>query len=152
MDAKFEAVLNSLPSKGPRSRLEPYSELITEMRKRGHSYREIAQVLAKTCDLQVGTSTVNDFVLSRKRSKSRPSVAANAARTVSKKRAGVASKKLRSDDVEQRGTPSKGQEGILRKFQELKNRKAKMPAKKPLFAYNPDEPLRLPRKKSPKEE
>ena len=151
MDAKFEAILNSLPSKEPRSRLEPYSKLITEMRKRGLSYREIAQVLAKTCDLQVGTSTVNDFVLSRKRSKSRPSVAANAVQTVSKKRVRVASKKQRAGGEEKRGTPSKGQEGILRKFQELKNRKAKTTAKKPLFAYNPDEPLRLPRKKSPKE-
>ena len=151
MDAKFEAILNSLRSKEPRSRLEPYSELITEMRKRGHSYREIAQVLAETCGLQVGTSTVNDFVLSRKRSKSRSSVAANAARTVSKKRAGVASKKQRAGDAEQRGTPLKGQEGILRKFQELKNRTAKTTAKKPLFAYNPDEPLRLPGKKSQKE-
>ena len=151
MDAKFEAILTSLPSKEPRSRLEPYTELITEMRKRGHSYREIAHVLAKTCGLQAGTSTVNDFVLSRKRSKLRPSGAANAARTVSKKRAEVTSKKLHTDDAEQRGTPLKGQEGILRKFQELKNRKAKMPAKKPLFAYNPDQPLRLPGKKSPKE-
>ena len=63
MDAKFEAILNSLPAKEPRSRLEPYSELITEMRKRGHSYREITQVLKKACGLKVGTSTVNDFVL-----------------------------------------------------------------------------------------
>ena len=151
MDAKFEVILNSLPSKEPRSRLEPYSELITEMRKRGHSYREIARVLAKTCDLQVGTSTVNDFVLSRKRSKSRSSVATNAALTVSKKKAEVASKKQNVDDAEQRGTPPKGQEGILRKFQELKNRTVQKPVKKPVFAYNPDEPLRLPRKKSPKE-
>ncbi len=65
MDAKFEAILNSLPSKGPRSRLEPYSELITEMRKRGRTYREIANVLKKACGLKVGTSTVNDFVLAR---------------------------------------------------------------------------------------
>ena len=151
MDAKFEVILNSLPSKEPRSRLEPYTELITEMRKRGHSYRDITQVLAETCGLQVGTSTVNDFVLSRKRSKSRSSVAASAARTVSKKRAGVANKKESADDAEQRGTPWKGQEGILRKFLELKNRTVQKPVKKPLFAYNPDEPLRLPRKKSPKE-
>ena len=151
MDAKFEAILNSLPSKEPRSRLEPYSELITEMRKRGHSYREIARVLAKTCGLRVGASTVNDFVLSRKRSKSRLSVAANAPRTVSKKRAEVASKKIHTDDAEQRRTPLKGQEGILRKFQELKNRKVQKPVKKPLFAYNPDEPLRLPGKRSQKE-
>ena len=69
MDAKFEAILNSLPAKEPRSRLEPYSELITEMRKRGHSYREITQVLKKACGLKVGASTVNDFVLARSKIK-----------------------------------------------------------------------------------
>ena len=69
VDAKFEAILNSLPAKELRSRLEPYSELITEMRKRGHSYREITQVLKKSCGLKVGTSTVNDFVLARSKSK-----------------------------------------------------------------------------------
>ena len=74
MDAKFEAILNSLPTKEPRSRLEPYSELITEMRKRGHSYREITQVLKKACGLKVGTSTVNDFVLARSKSKAKRSV------------------------------------------------------------------------------
>ena len=46
VDPKFGAILNSLPAKEPRSRLEPYSELITKMRKRGHSYREITQVAA----------------------------------------------------------------------------------------------------------
>ena len=56
VDTKFEAILNSLPAKEPRSRLEPYSDLITEMRKRGHSYREITQVLKKACGLKVGAA------------------------------------------------------------------------------------------------
>ena len=76
MDPKFQAILNDLPAKQPRSRLEPYLELILEMRKRGRSYREITQVLKQSCGLRVGTSTINDFVLARSKStKKRPTAA-----------------------------------------------------------------------------
>ncbi len=74
METKFDAILKNLPAKQPRSRLEPYSELITEMRKRGRTYREIADVLKKACGLKVGTSTVNDFVLARSKSKAKLSL------------------------------------------------------------------------------
>ena len=65
MDPRFEHVLNSLPPKKPRSRLEPYRELIREMRKRRCSYRGIAQVLHDHFGLRVAASTVNNFVISR---------------------------------------------------------------------------------------
>ena len=51
MDAKLQELLDGLPPKGPRSRLEPHLELIREMRKRGRSYREIAQFLAANFNL-----------------------------------------------------------------------------------------------------
>jgi transposase len=82
VDAEFEAILNRQPDKEPRSRLEPYSELITEMRKRGHTYREITQVLKKACGLKVSTSTVNDFVLARSRSRMKPSVSRSRTMTI----------------------------------------------------------------------
>jgi hypothetical protein len=75
MDPKFKAILTALPTKEPRSRLEPYRELILEMRKRGRSYREITQVLNKSCGLAVGTSTVNDFVLAVTKSRMKSAVA-----------------------------------------------------------------------------
>ena len=84
MDDNCEAILNSLPAKEPRSSLEPYRELITEMRKRRRSYREIAQVLKKACGLKVGPSTVNDFVLARTKSKAKPSP--SIARTIATKK------------------------------------------------------------------
>src|SRR6516162_4929908 len=46
MDRKFEDILDTLPEKPPRSRLEPYRELIGELRKRGRTYRDIAGILA----------------------------------------------------------------------------------------------------------
>lgn len=151
MDDKFEAILNSLPAKEPRSRLEPYSDLITEMRKRGRSYREITQVLKKACSLKVGTSTVNDFVLARSKSQPKPSP------SVSRKVATNKNKKVLTgtykDTEAQQGIrrPQKALEGIASTIKELKDRSVKTSAKKLLFEYNPDEPLRLQRNQRTKE-
>ena len=62
MDAKLQKLLDSLPPKGPSSRLEPHLELIREMRKRGRSYREIAQFLADNFNVQAAHNTIHDFV------------------------------------------------------------------------------------------
>lgn len=147
MDDKFEAILNSLPPKEPRSRLEPYSELITEMRKRGHSYREITQVLKKACGLKVGTSTVNDFVLARSRSRAKPS------RTIETKKNKRALTGTNRNTKAQESTrrPQKELEGIAKTIKELKDQPLKTRAKKLLFEYNPDEPLRLHRNQRTKE-
>lgn len=147
MDEKFEAILNSLPAKEPRSRLEPYSELITEMRKRGHSYREITQVLKKACGLKVGTSTVNDFVLACSRSRAKPS------RTIETKKNKRALTGTHRNTKTQASTrrAQKELEGIAKTIKELKDQPLKTRAKKLLFEYNPDEPLRLHRNQRTKE-
>lgn len=61
MNETFKAILDSLPPKQPRSKLEPYTELIQELRKRGRSYREIARILAERCGVRVGIHTVYNF-------------------------------------------------------------------------------------------
>jgi hypothetical protein len=146
VDAKFEAILNSLPAKEPRSRLEPYSDLITEMRKRGHSYREIAQVLKKACGLKVGTSTVNDFVLAAKRS-----VSPSGTIETKKNRRALTGTYRNAKAQESTRKPQKELEGIAKTIKELKDRPLKTRAKKLLFEYNPDEPLRLHRNQRTKE-
>ena len=62
MDERFQAILDSLPPKPPRSRLEPYGELIHELRRRGRSYREITAILADRCGIRVGVHTLYNFV------------------------------------------------------------------------------------------
>jgi hypothetical protein len=151
VDAKFEAILNNLPAKEPRSRLEPYSELITEMRKRGHSYREITQVLTKSCGLKVGTSTVNDFVLARSRSKTKPSVSPDGTIETKKNKKALISTYRNTKAPESTRKPQKDLEGIAKTIKDLKNRPLKMPTKTTLFEYNPDEPLRLQRNQRTKE-
>jgi len=48
MDAKFKEILDGLPDKRPRSRLEPYRELISGLRRRGRTYRDIAHILGES--------------------------------------------------------------------------------------------------------
>jgi hypothetical protein len=62
MDERFQAILDSLPPKPARSRLEPYAELIHELRRRGRSYREITAILADRCGERVGVHTLYNFV------------------------------------------------------------------------------------------
>ena len=114
MDDKFEAILKNLPSKEPRSRLEPYRELITEMRKRGRAYREIAHVLKKACGLTVGASTVNDFVLAGANSKAKTSPSISRTTETKKNMEGLTGTYKNTEACEGTVRPQKGLEGICK--------------------------------------
>jgi len=118
MDPKFQAILRTLPAKTPRSYLEPYRELILEMRKRGSSYREIAQVLKKSCGIKTGASTVNDFVLARTKSSGKPTFSTVRQLSVTKKEGmafmGPNGTYKDSKDTEGTVSTSKALEGIGR--------------------------------------
>jgi hypothetical protein len=62
MDGKFQNILDRLPEKPPRSRLEPYRHLIDELLRRGRTYRDVASILAEKCQVRVSVSTIHDFV------------------------------------------------------------------------------------------
>lgn len=62
MNDQFRKILEDLPTARPRSRLEPYRELIWELRNRSRPYREIAQLLAERCGVRVSPSTLHEFV------------------------------------------------------------------------------------------
>lgn len=139
MSDKFRAILDALPEKPPRSRLEPYRELIDELRQRRRTYREIVSVLAEKCDLRVSISTIHDFV----RAKSKE--AKKAART------SVPSADIRNPESTalRRSAPQLNQgnptaEEVQRRIAAVKQRKVP-PSTNPSegFQYNPDEPLRL---------
>jgi hypothetical protein len=53
MGARFKDIRDASPGKPPRSRLEPYRELIEELRRRGWTYRDIAHILAEKWQVQV---------------------------------------------------------------------------------------------------
>jgi hypothetical protein len=142
MDPRFEAVLKRLPQKRYRSRLEPYKDLIREMRKRGCCYREIGQVLHEEFGLKVGMSTINDFVLSRTKSKTR--VNGNRKSFFGTDR----NRKARIDtDGQQKATQEPARHSQTRSDPTLSK-----PAPYAPFKYNPNEPLRILRKQGEHDE
>lgn len=152
MEPKFQAILNALPAAPPRSQLEPYCELILEMRKRGRSYRDIARVLAQSLGLRVGTSTINDFVLAQTKSTSNRRRTATKDLSVANKHSVVLRGTYKSrKDMQGLISNTKALEGTRRHIKEVKDRPPINSKKKPVFEYNPDEPLRLQRNQKTKE-
>jgi hypothetical protein len=136
---EFAAILDSLPPKPFRSRLEPYAELIMELHRRGRTYREIVRILSEHCDFQTSRSTLNDFV--RARSK-RP-------RNMHESELSRAKTRLQNSDLsvkielppETRVAPDE----IQKRISELKRRTTPV-SHSQRFHYDPDKPLSLPPK------
>ena len=71
MNPELFETLDNLPADEPRSRLEPFREVILRWRRQGRSYRRIQTLLADHCSLQVSTSMLFKFVESRSRPRKR---------------------------------------------------------------------------------
>jgi hypothetical protein len=65
MENALQAILDSVPPRRRRSKLEPYAALIRGLRARGRSYREIVTILRERCGLHVAMHTVYHFVRAR---------------------------------------------------------------------------------------
>ena len=138
MDANLQKLLDELPDKPPRSRLEPYREFITELRSRGRTYRNIAEILAEKCGVQVTGSGVHDFVRSRSRSK------VSQAQISPTKTNQVAADNPGTGDTTPEALSS---EEAQRKIAVLKARNSAAETGLCGFEYDPDQPLRLKRSK-----
>ena len=137
MDANLKKILDELPDKPPRSRLEPYSEFIEELRRRGRTYRDVADILAEKCAVQVTGSGVHDYLRTRSRAK-----ASLAEVSPSKATQSPVSTPVAGDSL---AAASSGEQ-VQRKIAALKARNPSMEPSLPGFEYNPDEPLVLKRK------
>ncbi len=62
---------SNLPSKAPRSKLEPHRELIRELRRKGRTYREVAHLLHERIGLYVAHSTIHSFIKVRAKHRKR---------------------------------------------------------------------------------
>jgi hypothetical protein len=134
VEDKFQDILSKVTKKSGCSRLEPYGELIDELRHRGLTYRDIADILTDELQLRVPKSTVNDFVRARSRRRR------NAARRISRRVA------LPTPTVPKAATLYSGQGPSE---EEVRQRIAALKARKPTtkcdndFYFDPTEPLRL---------
>lgn len=62
LDHKISEFLSSAGDRPPASKLEPYTELIRQLRQRKWTYTQIAEILRDKFNLSVAPSTIHNFV------------------------------------------------------------------------------------------
>ena len=65
MKPELQRIFDATPEDGPRSKLEPFCELIFAWRQQKRSYRRISQLLGEHCHVTVTPSALHDFVKRR---------------------------------------------------------------------------------------
>jgi ribosomal protein S19 len=135
MEDRFHDVLSSVDAKQGRSRLEPYGELVDELRRQGVTGRDITALLAEKCQLKTSKSAVNRLVRARARRRR------NAVRQISRRVAIPPPMVAKKAGLHSGPGPSEN---------EVQQRIAAMKARKPAtmssdndFYFDPTEPLRL---------
>jgi hypothetical protein len=71
MESALQTILESLPEKPPRSKLEPHRELIRELHRKGWTYREVARLFHERLGFYVAPSTLHSFVKVRAKHRKR---------------------------------------------------------------------------------
>lgn len=139
-DNAFKVILDTLPPKPCRSRLEPFAELIRELRRRGRTYREIARILSERCDIHAPRSTVNDFIRARSQ------------RTRNSQKCGSHKKNARSQNSvllpKSKIATETGlaMDEIQKRIADLRRRSVPTKAESQPFNYDPGKPLYIPPK------
>ena len=67
MKDALQQIYDSVPEDEPRSRLEPYRELILQWRRQGRSYRRIQRLLSDKCQITIAYEPLRRFVKRRSR-------------------------------------------------------------------------------------
>jgi len=130
MDPNISKLLDEIPEKSPRSKLEVHADVIAALRQKRRTYREIAEFFREHLAITVAPSTIHDFVRVRRRRGKRNAVTSSESNRMFPR---PATATLPTDDDAQR------------KIAAVKRRTpAKQP--RPLFTYEEDEPLTLRRK------
>ncbi len=144
MDDRFRAILDHLAEVPARSSLEPYRELIDELRRRGRTFRDIAHILAQECGVRVSASTVFRFVRTRPRVKPKR----QRQKFLGDGRSTIPTQSPAPDFGHTNVTAlpvTVGSSEIHQRIASLKSRPTAQPEPTP-FQYDPEEPLTLPPK------
>jgi hypothetical protein len=129
MENAHQAILDSLPLRRRRSKLEPYAALIRALRARGRSYREIVTILRERCGLRVALHTVYHFARAPKHHANR-------------RPRGQTSGLVRRASAARASPSPEGSEDLWARIAAVK-RRAPPPGEPKAFVYDEDEPLQL---------
>jgi hypothetical protein len=139
MDESLESILDSLPPKPSRSKLEPYREFICELRMRGRSYQEITHILRDRCGVTAGVNSVYNFVRVREKAEKRTRPRQHNGASRSSAAAVATGPVLPLPSIEQ----SQPIDDAWKNIEKLKQRRCARTTEEKVFVYNEDEPLKL---------
>ena len=135
MDPNISKLLDEIPEKPPRSKLELHADVIAALRQKRRTYHEIAEFFRDHLSITVSPSTIHDFVRVRRRRGKRPAIS-NSDPHIGKPRDDAARPASNftapGDDVHQT-------------IAAVKRRTPAEPPQ-PVFTYDENEPLKLRRK------
>ena len=137
MDEKLRQLLDQMPERPPRSKLEPHAEVIRELRKKRRTYGEIATFFREHLQLSVAPSTIHDFVKTRAR-QARQSAASDPELPVS------SSAEVRTESVSKPPseiTASGVSDDVRNRIRALKAQPSPAKPERPRFEFNPQEAL-----------
>lgn len=135
MEPDINKLLEEIPDKPPRSKLEAHADVITVLRRKRYTYREIAHFFQEHLAITVAPSTIHDFLRVRRRRGKRSAV-------------------FGGDQPAKEATPVSRppainipvtQGDVQKRIAALK-RRAPAEEPQPLFTYEEEEPLKLRRK------
>jgi hypothetical protein len=132
MDPSISRLLDDIPEKLPRSKLELHADVIATLRRKRRTYREIAEFFREHLAITVAPSTIHDFVRVRRR-RGKPGILLSGARS--------------STEANHVSSPplaglSATEDDVQRRIAALKQR-TPTEQPQPLFTYEEEEPLRL---------
>jgi hypothetical protein len=133
-DERIRQLLEQLPEREPRSRLEPFRELIVQMREKGYAYREISRYLVERCGVEITHNAVRNFLKRHDAGggHARPSHVGNPQRPWN---AAPPSLKI---------APAEEPSVVRKRIDALKRRREPEEAKVAGFRFDATQPLRLP--------
>jgi IS30 family transposase len=132
MDEKLRQLIDTMPERPPRSKLEPHAEVIRELRRKRRTYQEIAAFFREHLQLAVAPSTIYEFVKTRARQARKP---------VSDAEQWVSSGNQAS---EKPAASAAGIGGDAReRIRALRHQPVPAKKERPRFAFDPEQPLTL---------
>jgi hypothetical protein len=135
MKKDLQAILDSLPPRRRRSKLEPYAALIRALRVGGRSYREIVAILRERCGLRVALHTLHHFVRAQERK--------NSARRRPRRRTSEPVRRPSGAGASSSPLSPDGSEDVWTRIAAVKQRAPASAAEPKAFAYDENEPLQL---------
>jgi len=130
-------LLDELPEREPRSRLDPYRELVAEMRRRKYSYREISRFMAERCGVVICHNAVRNFI-----NRHVSEIAATLQLDESGRQ--CAASRDAAGDILPQTRQSEQAQAVHERIAALKRRSRAGPVAEPGFHFDPAQPLQLP--------